>query len=319
MVMKKRYSKGTDSVDAKLTPLESVLNRNASELLGRHNIAMLNYHGNMLAKRGVDLASLPSDPTPGPSTENMLGYQMGTSMVQSDDRADLLRDADNTFYGGGTAPMPTPTPTPMPQKYKRGTDMVMRRRIGYQYGTSSVDDLNPFSTALSAAGSAMFPTPSSVPASSTVSRYRLPASNWKSHTDMATNIAKQRKALFTGAQLATQQPQATTQDDPNKPFNISSSSYKAFTDQPFSMEDRPSNISPSSYQAYLNQGGQTVHFLPPGFSTATGSTGVPGSTPNDIHFLPPGFSSVQGVTNPQSKQLQFQPPDEDRYGSAYGA
>ncbi len=124
--MKKRYAKGTDSVDAKLTPREAVLNRNAAELLGRDAIARLNAHGNMLAKRGVDLASLPSDPTPGPSTENMLGYQMGTSMVQGDDRADLLRDADNTFYGGG-APMPTPTPTPVQRGYQYGTEDVRRR------------------------------------------------------------------------------------------------------------------------------------------------------------------------------------------------
>ncbi len=173
--MKKKYQRGTDSVDAKLTPRESVLNRNASELLGRHNIAMLNYHGNMLAKRGVDLASLPSDPTPGPSTENMLGYQMGTSMVQRDDRADLLRDADNTFYGGGHIPAPTPTPTPRPRR-------------GYQYGTSSVDDYDPFSTALSATGSAMFPTPSSAPASSMASRYKLPtpSPNYGLSIDSAT-------------------------------------------------------------------------------------------------------------------------------------
>ncbi len=123
--MKKRYAKGTDTVDAKLTPREAILNRNAAELLGRDAIARLNAHGNMLAKRGVDLAS---DPTPGPSTENMLGYQMGTSMVQSDDRADLLRDADNTFYGGGQAPMPTPTPTPKPNGYQYGSEDVLRRR-----------------------------------------------------------------------------------------------------------------------------------------------------------------------------------------------
>ncbi len=79
--MKKRYAKGTDTVDAKLTPREAVLNRNAAELLGRDAIKRLNAHGNMLAKRGVDLASLPSDPTPGPSTENMLGYQKGTEDV----------------------------------------------------------------------------------------------------------------------------------------------------------------------------------------------------------------------------------------------
>ncbi len=127
--MKKKYAKGTDSVPAMLSPREAVLNVNAAELLGRDAIKRLNAHGNMLAKRGVDLASLPSDPTPGPSTENMLGYQMGTSMVQSDDRADLLRDADSTFYGGGTAPMPTPTPTSTPRmRYQYGTYDVQRRR-----------------------------------------------------------------------------------------------------------------------------------------------------------------------------------------------
>lgn len=115
-----------------------------------------------------------------------------------------------------------------------------------------------------------------------------------------------------------QQQQSSQTDDPNRPFNISSSSYKAFTGQPFSMEDRPSNISPSSYQAYLNQAGPTVHFLPPGFTATTGSTGVPGSSPNDIHFLPPGFSSVQGVTNPQTKQLQFQPPQGQQQNQFQG-
>ncbi len=127
--MKRRYARGTDTVDAKLTPREAVLNRNAAELLGRDAIVRLNAHGNMLAKRGVDLASLPSDPTPGPSTENMLGYQMGTSDVRRDDRADLLRETENTFYGGGQAPMPTPTPTSTPRmRYQYGTYDVQRRR-----------------------------------------------------------------------------------------------------------------------------------------------------------------------------------------------
>ena len=35
-----------------------------------------------------------------------------------DDRSDLLRDTENTFYGGGNAPPPpTPTPTPRPKSY----------------------------------------------------------------------------------------------------------------------------------------------------------------------------------------------------------
>jgi hypothetical protein len=35
------------------------------------------------------------------------------------DQSDLLRDADNAFYGGGQAPIPTPTPTatPAPRSY----------------------------------------------------------------------------------------------------------------------------------------------------------------------------------------------------------
>jgi hypothetical protein len=120
--------KKTDSVPAMLTPKEAILNRNAAELLGRDAIKRLNAHGNMLAKRGVDLAS---DPTPGPSTENLLGYQMGTMSV-GDDRGDLLRDADSTFYGGGNVPAPTPTPTPATRMYQYGTDDVRRRDRYYR-------------------------------------------------------------------------------------------------------------------------------------------------------------------------------------------
>jgi hypothetical protein len=122
--------KKTDSVPAMLTPKEAILNRNAAELLGRDAIKRLNAHGNMLAKRGVDLAS---DPTPGPSTENLLGYQYGTAMVGNDDRSDLMRDVDNTFYGGGQVPAPTPTPTPTTRMYQYGTEDVRRRRTTDRY------------------------------------------------------------------------------------------------------------------------------------------------------------------------------------------
>jgi hypothetical protein len=47
----------TDTVPAMLTPREAVLNRNASELAGRGNIEALNKEGNLLAKKGVDLAA----------------------------------------------------------------------------------------------------------------------------------------------------------------------------------------------------------------------------------------------------------------------
>ncbi len=231
------YAKGTasvkrktDSVPAMLTPREAILNRNAAELLGRDTIKRLNDHGNMLSRRGVDLASLPSDPTPGPSTENMLGYQYGTSMVQGDDRADLLRDADSTFYGGGQAPAPTPTPTPA-------------RR--YQYGTSSVDDTintkpvkkrtgvgltaDSLSQGLSLGGAAtQFGSPSPTVAGSVFSRVRTGASQNTAtqpqpmsnpmvrpmtHTEMMADIASRNKA----AVAPLPQPLGMGQSQPNQP------------------------------------------------------------------------------------------------------
>ncbi len=95
--MKKR---NTDTIPAMLSPHEAVLNRKAADLLGRDNIKKLNARGNA-----------------------MESYQRGTSDVGRDDRADLLRDTENTFYGGGHA-VPSPTPTPVPRKYQYGTNNV---------------------------------------------------------------------------------------------------------------------------------------------------------------------------------------------------
>ncbi len=107
---KKAYSRGTDSVPALLTPHEAVLNRKAADLLGREKIKKLNAKGNAMER-----------------------YQRGTSDVGRDDRADLLKDAENTFYGGGNAPTPTPTPTPKPRGYQYGTSNVQR---GIDYASS---------------------------------------------------------------------------------------------------------------------------------------------------------------------------------------
>lgn len=94
-----------------LSPHEAILNRNAAELMGRDKIAVLNAKGNKLAQRGIDLPS----------------YQSGTSDVGSE-RAALLQEAEDAFYGGGQAqkPKPTPTPTPKPRKYQYGTSNVRR-------------------------------------------------------------------------------------------------------------------------------------------------------------------------------------------------
>jgi hypothetical protein len=297
--------KSTDTIPAMLSPREAVLNKNAAELLGRDAIKRLNAHGNMLAKRGVDLAS---DPAPYPASENLAGLQMGTSDVGRDDRADLLREIDNTIYGG--APLPTPTPTP-----------VSRR--GYQYGTDSVDDYSsPFLKKKNAASRLNRPgimnvqddptKPNYNPVSTSqyIDQYgsnlgaqydqssgrvnRLPlgatgiqgspipapvssfaSSKPLSHTEMAADIAR-RNLTATGSLLGQPQPDSS-----------------------------PTQTTTNNGQ--VNPG--VLHYLPPGFTTAVGSNGLPGSTPNDIHFLPPGFSAVSGVSGP-NKQLQVPQPEQ---------
>lgn len=92
----------TDKIHALLSPHEAVLNRRAADLLGRDKIKKLNAKGNALERRK---------------------YEGGTSDV-GNERGDLLRDVDATFYGGGHAPVPTPTPTPKPRKYLYGTSDV---------------------------------------------------------------------------------------------------------------------------------------------------------------------------------------------------
>ncbi len=335
--------KSTDTVPAMLTKGEAVMNRNAAELLGRDTIKRLNDHGNMLSKRGVDLAGLQSDPTPGPSTENMLGYQMGTSMVQGDDRADLLKDAENTFYGGGTAPVPTPTPTPPTRGYAYGTedvDPLKRKTTGAGRTFRRVDASNPVSTSqYMGMGGALLgpqydqsggvnPLPKgavgvqgfaqtfnqnlngSTPASSGFTNQRP-----KTPSEMAADIAR-RNLTSVGSQLGT--PQQTQQQ-------VQSGFMGYVSPEDAGSQNLQWTGGNTGWQSAQYTGGTnipsqqdqpTVHFLPPGFTATTGSTGTPNSSPNDIHFLPPGFTSVQGVTNPQTKQLQQ--PDDQGYGSAYG-
>jgi len=364
--------KKTDSVPAMLTVKESVLNRNASELIGRDFIKRINDYGNMLAKRGVDLAS---DPTPGPSTENLLGYQMGTADVRRDDRGDLLRDADNTFYGGGHVPVPTPTPTPTTRMYQYGTSSVddfgspfFKRNAVSQitglrsppqrfisnysggpsaYGSQGIlgpDQNLAYQAALSRPQRSDLTTitlPSggiaSVPSSSAertiqgvaqrIQGFSQPsfqtfaASKPMTHTEMAADIAR-RNLTATGSSLGTPQnnplpsgvqPYISPEEAAQKGLQWTGGtqgwqpyvSPQQMTDQNLQYTGGPSSGS-------INAPSQTTHFLPPGFSSTTGSSGAPNSTPNDIHFLPPGFSSVQGYTNPMTKQLQ------EGYGSAYG-
>ncbi len=381
--------KSTDTIPAKLTPREAVLNRNAAELLGRDTIKRLNDHGNMLSKRGVDLAGLQSDPAPYPASENLAGLQMGTADVGRDDRGDLLKDAENTFYGGGTAPMPTPTPTPTARGYAHGTSSVFdpkkRRNAASRLSYGSLGGpvgSTAFGAMINTAQQTQ-PVPTSTynPAAST-SNLNIPSQQRPmSHTDMAVDIAR-RNLTTTGSALGIpQQPSGPPtsrmpfinggyqfpagsvlpsgfREDGGGGLTQGSQTEARYSSSPFvnggyifptgsvlpegfqedgggGLTRQVSGSDPYGYVAMARSqsGGKTpnwtpeewkqatgggpqsdVHFLPPGFTATTGSSGTPNSSPNDIHFLPPGFTSVQGVTNPQTKQLQ----QDQGYGSAYG-
>lgn len=57
------------------------------------------------APRGIGL--LPAN-----AVNILLRKTLGKAPRIADDRKDLLKDVEDTFYGGGQAPAPTPTPTP---------------------------------------------------------------------------------------------------------------------------------------------------------------------------------------------------------------
>ena len=80
---------GTDTVPAMLTPGEAVLTPGAAEMIGRDRIRRLNEISRKFA---------------------------------GNDRNDLLKDTEDTFYGGGQVPpppSPTPSPTPVGRLAKR--------------------------------------------------------------------------------------------------------------------------------------------------------------------------------------------------------
>jgi hypothetical protein len=80
-VSRSKYMHGTDTVDAKLTPKEAVLNRNAAELAGRDYIRHLNRMGNELASRGVDLAAAGAEKRRARVMNEPGGYQRGIADV----------------------------------------------------------------------------------------------------------------------------------------------------------------------------------------------------------------------------------------------
>lgn len=284
------------------------------------------------------------------------------------EQSDLLKDAEDAFYGGGNSQRPTPTPTPVPkptslamlgQPIGLGTSTngaSRARRSGGGITNVSPDDPVSQSQYLGPNGSLLGPQYNrfgsvnplprgavgiqgsqqdafntslngSQPQSSQIPTPGRPMT----HVEMATDIAK-RNLTASGSQLGNTQsenalpsgvqPYISPEEAARKSLqwtggNVGWQPYlspEQMTAQNLQYTGGPSSGSVNAPSQ------QTIHFLPPGFTTAVGSTGVPNSTPNDIHFLPPGFTSVQG-TKGQNGQLQFQPPDKTKdqgYGSAYG-
>jgi hypothetical protein len=143
-------------------------------------------------------------------------------------------------------------------------------------------------------------------------------------SQMASDIAK-RNLTATGSFLGNPQPQATQlpsgvqqnispEQAASQGLQWGGRSWLPYV-SPQQMTDQNLQYTGGQPSGSANAPSQqTTHFLPPGFTATTGSSGAPNSSPNDIHFLPPGFSSVQGFTNPVTKQLQ----QDQGYGSAYG-
>ena len=295
------YSKGTnnvkktDSVPAMLTPKEAILNRNAAELLGRDAIKRLNAHGNMLAKRGVDLAS---DPTPGPSTQNLLGYQYGTAMVGRDDRADLLADAENTFYGGGQVPAPTPTPTPTPRMYQYGTYSVDPRHdyAPYGSGAASPRTIKAFMSrygVLDSRGNITTPTPSG--GTATVG----PSNRFPQPSGGSTSASR-----YSGAP-STYGSQGILGPDQNPAYQAAlarnptpASRYAAQRSQPFTPQMVGTYGIPSKQRAVVTSG-------PNSFRTYDPQGGYIGRTGNATDFLNRQFNPV--ATTPIQPAAPVQP------------
>lgn len=270
-----------------------------------------------------------------------------------DDRTDLLKDAEDTFYGGGNAPpAPTPTPTPVP----RSLPVTMSAKTAIPgNGASRTQPPAPkaappiWTPNMSASVLGAVGGPSGDTASTFTGNTGFKA---QTHTEMAADIAR-RNLQAAGAGPQNQSAVSRL------PFVSGGYQFPAGSPLPEGFQEdnsggltrRVSPVTETQYskmpfveggyvfpagsqlpEGFQENGGggltrrvqqetnnQTVHFLPPGFTSAVGSTGAPNSSPNDIHFLPPGFTAISGTVNPDTKQLQFVPPkrEEDGYGSAY--
>jgi hypothetical protein len=146
----------TDTVDARLTPREAVLNRNASELAGRGNIEKLNAEGNALARKGVDLAAKGDKDVAGqssrvlqPGSENRAIIQWMRENMGYDPDADMLRRATyiaDPDYAAqkGTSDMKSKPKQSKPQSgspYVQAFQKLMPKGgapVGYEQGVGGV-------------------------------------------------------------------------------------------------------------------------------------------------------------------------------------
>jgi hypothetical protein len=146
----KAGAKTTDTTPAMLTPGEAVLNKAATEHLGRDTIDVLNAIGNIKLGQ-TDVAQQPAGPPTHADIHGaggIPGYAQGSS---STGQIDPIAGQGGTWGPSGDTPAPSgntglrsslglgvprPAPAPKPIGYESGTSMVP----GYSDGTSDVGD-----------------------------------------------------------------------------------------------------------------------------------------------------------------------------------
>lgn len=275
-------------------------------------------------------------------TDRFYDDPFGTKRRSAKD--DLLKDVEDTFYGGGAAPAPTPTPTPKPTSLAmlgQPTGVLGKRQnavsrikrtlpfvdtsTGSQYiGPNGgglgpqYDDrgyVNPLPRgAVGIQGSQQDKTfnqtlNGSQPTQSTIPTPPRPQTPAELAASMIGENLNKHGSLFGTGQIAEFAPLPSGQSGQinaasrfsSKPFVEGGYQFEAGTLLPEGFQESGGG---GLTRQIPQENNQTLHFLPPGFTAATGSTGVPGSTQSDIHFQPPGFSSVTGVVG-ANKQLQL--------------
>jgi hypothetical protein len=255
-------------------------------------------------------------------------------MRRRDDRSDLLKEAEDSFYGGGNAPRPSPTPTATPRPTQlamngqpsgvlsTSTNAAGRVRTGGGILNVTPDDPVSSSRYLGPNGTdlgpqydptgAVNPLPKGaigVQGSQNATAFNrslngsqpIPGaapSPQMTHTEMAADIAK-RNLTASGSLLG---------DQPQQQQQIPAGFRGYVSPERAASEGLQWTGGNTGWQPYVSPEEATKRNL----QFTGGLNNVPSQQDQPTtHFLPPGFTSVQGSTgapNSSPNDIHFLPP-----------